>query len=71
MTPDELNKNIRNTVSDTMGDLLYYARKEDSTLPVGAIEKAILAGTISIDDIVTIVRKELSKSVASEIQEAS
>lgn len=51
---------ILNVVSDCATDLLYYDRKEDDELPIGAIEKAIADGVISIDEIVEEFRKAFS-----------
>ena len=49
MTRKEL---ILMTVEDLIGNLLYYGRKEDETLPRGEIEEAIEKGEITIDEIV-------------------
>lgn len=51
--------NILNTISDLVSDFLYYDRKEDPTLPRGAIEEAVAAGEISIDEIVAKFRAEI------------
>ncbi len=39
------------TVDDLVSEFLYYGRKEDQTLPRGAIEEAVAAGEISVDEI--------------------
>lgn len=44
---------IFSTISDLVFDLLYYGRKEDEDLPIGAIETAIEECEITIDEIVT------------------
>lgn len=51
---------IMDTVDDMLTDLLYYDRKGDERLPVGAIEEAIEQGEITIDQIVDHVRTKLS-----------
>jgi len=47
------------TVCDLASDFMYYDRKEDTILPRGAIEEAIEAGEITIEEIVSEFRKEL------------
>lgn len=37
-------------IEDRVSDILYYHRKEDDDLPVGAIEEAIRAGEITVDE---------------------
>ncbi len=51
---------IRGTAKDLMADFLYYDRKEDEDLPVGAIEDAIEAEEITIEEIVKIFEAELN-----------
>lgn len=53
----------RLTICDLVSDFLYYDRKEDEELPVGAIEELIENGDISVDEIVGIFREELIKSI--------
>lgn len=43
---------IRGTLRDAVGDFLYYDRKEDKELPVGAIDEAIENGTVTVGDMV-------------------
>lgn len=47
------------TVGDLVSDLLYYGRKEDEDLPLGAIEVAIETGEITIEEIVAKFREDL------------
>lgn len=56
---------ILNTVNDLAGKFLYYDRKEDDELPVGAIEKDIKAGKITVDEIVAEFRGVIESSVKS------
>lgn len=46
-------------VSDMVTDLLYYNRKEDEELPVGAIEEAVAAGEVSVDEILKMFEENL------------
>ena len=50
---------IEAVASDLMSDFMYYDRKEDEDLPVGAIEKAIEDGEITIEEILDIFKKQL------------
>lgn len=52
-------RNIDFTVRDLVSSFLYYDRKEDDGLPVGAIEEAIASGEITVDQIVGIFDKAL------------
>lgn len=44
---------ILNTVDDAVSNLLYYDRKEDEKLPRGAIEEALKAGEITVEEMVS------------------
>lgn len=52
---DDAEKTRREIILGTVGDLatrfLYYARKEDDDLPVGAIEEAVQLGEITAEEI--------------------
>lgn len=50
---------IKDVASDLISEFLYYDRKEDESLPVGAIEEAIKEGVITIEEILEIFEKEL------------
>jgi hypothetical protein len=43
---------IENTIDDLISNFLYYDRKEDEELPVGAIQKAIKEGKITKEQII-------------------
>jgi len=43
---------ILNNVADCASALMYYDRKEDEELPLGAIEKAIAEGVITKQEII-------------------
>jgi hypothetical protein len=50
---------IEANLDDMITDLLYYDRKDDETLPVGAIEDAVKAGEITVEEIVKRVAARL------------
>ena len=52
-----------NTVDDLVGDFLYYDRKEDDDLPMGAIEGAIGDGEITIREIAAAFEATLRKGL--------
>jgi len=56
-------ENIKTTISDLVLNFVYYDRKEDEELPVGAIEKAIQAGQISQEEIVAYFRQQLGEKL--------
>ena len=45
-------KLVLDTLSDSITGLLYYDRKEDEYLPLGAIEGCIVAGEITVEEMV-------------------
>ena len=47
------------TISDMVTDLLFYDRKEDEDLPREAIQEAIKAGEIRVDEMVKAFSTEL------------
>jgi hypothetical protein len=49
-------------VSDMASRLLYYDRKECEDIPLDAIEQAIAAGEVSIDEIVGLFRDDLESA---------
>lgn len=60
----ELKKLIENTISDMAADLLYYDRKEDEELPVGAIERAVEDGIITKEEIISMFAAHINKMEA-------
>ena len=52
VTERNRRESILNAISAAVSDFLYYDRKEDEDLPRGAIEEAVAAGEITIDEIV-------------------
>lgn len=55
---------IIDTVDDLVAQFMYYDRKEDEDLPSGAIDEALVAGEISVEEIVTEFRTKLSQAHA-------
>jgi len=56
-----MKKHIKNTISDLVSNFLYYDRKEDEDLPVGAIEKAVKSGEITKEEIISQFTEEIDK----------
>jgi len=56
---------ILDTVADLVTELLWEDRAEDEVLPRGAIEEAVQAGEITLDEIVAVFRDGLVESVPS------
>lgn len=54
---------VLDTLSDLVGQFLYYDRKEDEDLPTGAIEKMIDKGQITVDELVEVFKTELTKGL--------
>ena len=63
-TEETRANNIRNTISDMVANFLYYDRKEDESLPRGAIQEAVAAGEITVEDIVFAFESELRAGLA-------
>lgn len=43
---------ILDTLDDSVTDFLYYGRKEDEDLPMDAIQEAVVAGEITVTEMV-------------------
>lgn len=56
---------ILGTVDDLVSGFLYYDRKEDEALPRGAIEDAIAAGEVTVDEIAGKFRSALEAGLSS------
>tara|TARA_R110002126_G_scaffold126956_1_gene269158 strand:- start:666 stop:845 length:180 start_codon:yes stop_codon:yes gene_type:complete len=50
---------ILSNMEDLITNFLYYDRKEDDELEVGAIEESIKTGDISVDEIVAKFKEQL------------
>jgi hypothetical protein len=54
---------ILNVADDLVGDFLYYNRRNSESLPMGAIEEAVLQREITVDEIVEAFSKALKRNV--------
>lgn len=67
--------NVRSTIGPVIQDLvsnfLFYDRREDDVLPVGAIEEAVRSGEITVDTIVDLFREEVSRRCQSHREASS
>jgi hypothetical protein len=54
---------IETTISDLVKAFLDYDRREDEDLPPDAIEEAVKAGEISVDEMVEIFGRELRRGI--------
>ena len=60
---EERTKLIHNTTKDLAVKFLYYNRKEDEELPVGAIDDAIKSGETSVAEIVSVFEEALRENL--------
>jgi len=67
----EKNKIILDKVGDLMSNFLYYDRKEDELLPPSEIERCLAKGIISINEILTVVRRILIDDLATYLAETN
>jgi len=56
-------KVILDTVSDLVAKFMYYDRKEDEELGVGAIDSALENSIITLDEIMDRFKSEILKSL--------
>lgn len=61
-----MRQQILDTIHDMVQDFLYYDRKKDEQLPVGAIDQAIANGEISVDEIVEAFKAHLIENIKGE-----
>ena len=54
---------VLGTVADLVSNLLYYDRKKDEELPVGAIDKAVADDVLTVEEIVAHFRLLLIKGL--------
>jgi len=60
---DTRRNTIAAVVEDLVSNFLYYDRKEDEDLPRGAIEEAISAGEVSVEEIVELFEYALRRGL--------
>jgi hypothetical protein len=63
---EHIKNHITGVVIDLVSNFLYYNRKEDEDLPVGAIEKAIKDNIVSVKEIVDLFQQELINYINKE-----
>ena len=61
----DIKQTILDTIDDTVAKLVYYDRKEDEELPVGAIDQAVRDGVITVDEMVEKFREVLTADLAA------
>jgi len=54
---------VLNTIDDLVKELLYYGRKEDEKLPVGAIDELVKNNEITVDEMSKRFNKTLSNTL--------
>lgn len=59
----EMRRKILVVLKDQVACFLFYDRKEDEDLPMGAIENAIKSGAITIQDMVDFFEAELKDNL--------
>jgi hypothetical protein len=57
---------ILGTINDLVSDFLYYDRKDDEELPVGAIEECISGEIITIKEMVDYFEESLKENLLGE-----
>lgn len=66
---DRLEK-LEATCSDMASKLLYYDRKEDEELPVGAIEEMVLSGEVTVTEIVEWIAGPIRRSLTKKAKKS-
>lgn len=59
-------QHIIDTLTDGVGRLFYYDRKEDEDLPRGSIEEAVEQSEITVEEMITVWSNELRKALEGE-----
>ena len=54
---------IYGAIKDAVTDLLYYDRKEDEDLPVGAIEAEIRIGGVTVEELARVFEDALRRDL--------
>ena len=55
---------VLDAASDLMSCFLYYDRKEDPSLTHGSIYAAIIAGEVSVEEILSVFEQSIREGVA-------
>lgn len=61
-----MRQQILDTIHDMVQSFLDYDRRDDEDMPVGAIDKAIANGGISVDEIVEAFKTHLIENIKGE-----
>ena len=59
-------QHIIDRLTDGISKLLYYDRKEDEDLPRGAIEEAVRAGEITVEEMIIFWSDELREGIEND-----
>ncbi len=57
-----IRESVLGHAEDLMTDFLYYGRQEDEELPIGAIDKALATGVVTVDELLDVFRKHLESA---------
>jgi hypothetical protein len=52
-------QHIAATIMDLVSNFVYYDRKEDEELPRGALEEAVKAGEVTVDEMIELFAEQL------------
>ena len=59
MSKEDRREKLQATIDDSVTNLLYYDRKEDASMPVGAIEEMVVNGEVTVDEMIEWYSKPL------------
>ena len=59
-------QHIIDRLTDGIANLMYYDRKEDEDLPMGAIEEAVREREITFEEMITIWSDELREALKGD-----
>jgi hypothetical protein len=65
-----VNESIRNIIDDLAVDFVYYDRKDDEVIPVAELNRLIISGELTVDDVVDQFRAALSETFAQVVDSA-
>lgn len=69
-TTNEELQILENLISDSISNLLFYDRKEDEDLPLGRIEKLVLHGVITPEEIITLFGLYLMDGLGGTVEKS-
>ena len=56
-----VRQEILNTLEDLVGSFMYSDRRDDEDLPVGAVQRAVEQGAISVEEMIEVFARQLRK----------